>query len=74
VPKDREPQTLTLEECKELLEAAPLRGQRGRKKAGKAPVAASAAVKKEVKKKTKKKAGKKAKKKKKAASKKVDDS
>jgi DNA topoisomerase-1 len=73
VPKDREPQTLTLEECKGLLEAAPLRGQRGRKKAAKAPVAAGAAAKKEVKKKTKKKAKKKAKKRKKVA-KKADNS
>ncbi len=46
VPKDREPNTLTLEECKELLEAAPERGRRGKKKAAK----------KKAKKKSKKKA------------------
>lgn len=78
VPKDREPQTLTLEECKELLEAAPLRGQRGRKNAaGKAPAAGAAArkeVKKKTKKKAKKKARRKAKKKKKVTSKKADNS
>jgi DNA topoisomerase-1 len=60
VPKDREPQTLSLEECKELLEAAPPRGQRGRKKAAARAPAAGAAAKKAVPKKAKKKAGKKA--------------
>ena len=30
VPKDRDPKTLTLEECRALLEAAPVRPQRGR--------------------------------------------
>ena len=32
VPKNREPKSLTLEECKELLAAAPERGRRGKKK------------------------------------------
>jgi len=59
VPKDREPKSLTLEECKELLAAAPVRGRRGKKKAAKKKVA----KKKTAKKKTKKKAKKKAKKK-----------
>jgi DNA topoisomerase-1 len=68
VPKDREPKSLTLQECIELLEAAPVRGRRGKKK-----VAKKAAKKKAVKKKAKKKAKKKTKKKaaKKVAKKKV---
>ena len=60
VPKDREPKSLTLEECQELLAAAPVRGRRGKKKAAKKKTAAK---KKAAKKKTKKKAKKKAKKK-----------
>jgi DNA topoisomerase-1 len=55
VPKDREPKSLTLEECIELLAAAPERGRRGKKKVAKKP----AAKKKAAKKKTKKKKAKK---------------
>mgnify|MGYP001815865021 CR=1 FL=1 len=64
VPKDREPKTLTLEECKELLEAAPVRGRRGKKTAAKKKASKAATKKKTAKKKTKKKAKKKAAKKK----------
>jgi len=32
IPKNREPKSLTLEECKELLAAAPIKGRRGKKK------------------------------------------
>ncbi len=60
VPKDREPKSLTLEECKELLAAAPARGRRGKKKAAKKKAAAKkTAKKKTAKKKTKKKTKKK---------------
>ena len=77
VPKDREPKSLTLEECQALLAAAPERGRRGKKKVTKKTSAAeapkkAAAKKKAAKKKTKKKAAKK-KSRKKAAKKKPAD-
>ena len=46
VPKDREPKSLTLEECKELLAAAPVRGRRGKKKTAKKKTAKKKTAKK----------------------------
>ncbi len=51
VPKDTDPKSLTLEQCQELLEKAPVRRGRGKKKA----IAKKAAKKKTTKKKTTKK-------------------
>ena len=59
VPKGREPKSLTLEECKELLANAPVRGKRGKKKAAKKSTAKKAVKKKTAKKKKKKKVSKK---------------
>ena len=64
VPKDREPKSMTLQECIELLEAAPVRGRRGKKKVAKKKAAKKKATKKKAKKKAKKKTAKKAAKKK----------
>ena len=59
VPKDRDPKSLTLEECVELLAAAPERGRRGKKKAAKKKAAKKIAKKKAKKKAAKKKTAKK---------------
>ena len=55
VPKDREPKSLTLEECIELLAAAPVRGRRGKKKTTKKKAAKKTAAKKKSRKKAAKK-------------------
>ncbi len=76
VPKDREPNSLTLEECKELLDKAPLRRGKKKKKVTKKAAKKKAARKKTKKKKKKKKVAKKTAKKKaakKKASKKADN-
>jgi DNA topoisomerase-1 len=59
VPKDREPKSLTLEECRELLAAAPERGRRGKKKVAKKKTDPKAAKKKKTRKKSRKVAAKK---------------
>jgi DNA topoisomerase-1 len=64
IPKDRDPKTLSPQECKELLAAAPMRGRRGKKKTTAAgSIVAAAATKKTATKKAKKKTKKKARKK-----------
>ena len=68
VPKDREPKSLTIEECKELIAAAPERGRRGKKKGATKKTAQKETSAKKV---TKKKAKKKKSAKKKAAKKKT---
>ncbi len=71
VPKDREPKSLTLEECRELLAAAPVRGRRGKKKAAKKSAKKKTANKKKA---TSKKAKKKVATKKPAAAESSDSS
>lgn len=63
IPKDTDPKSLTLEECKAMLAAAPERGRRGKKKAATKKTTSKVAAKKPAKKKAKKKAKKAARKK-----------
>jgi len=58
IPKDREPASLSLEECQELLVNAPVRGQRGKKKTTKKAAANKITKKKTTRKKAKKKSKK----------------
>jgi DNA topoisomerase-1 len=69
VPKDRDPKSLSLEECQELLAKAPVRGKRGAKKKAAANKKKTATKKKTTKKKTKKQKAAKKKAKKKATAK-----
>ncbi|NNF60357.1 MAG: DNA topoisomerase I [Gammaproteobacteria bacterium] len=74
VPKDREPESLTLAECQELLEKAPVRGRRKKKKKKTGKAESTTELKQAAKKVPRKKAAakkKKKKKKKKAAKKKT---
>jgi DNA topoisomerase-1 len=59
VPKDRDPKSLTLDECRQLLAEAPARGRRGKKKASKTAAKKKTASKKKAsrKKAAKKKSG-----------------
>ena len=69
VPKDRDPKSLSLEECQELLAKAPVRGKRGAKKKATANTKKKATKKKTTKKTAKKKKTTRKKAKKKASSK-----